>query len=220
MDVAQAIRHRWACRAFLDSAVPDETIKHILELASWAPSGVNTQPWQVAVVRGDTKQAITETLINARAQTKPNPDYAYYPDNWVEPYKGRRITCGKELYGALDISREDKDAQKTAWENNYRFFGAPVALFIFIDKAMNKGSWMDLGMFIQNILLAACGCGLASCPQASVADYPDQIREVLGIEATLALACGISLGYPDTNHPVNNYRLPREMVESFSHWYD
>lgn len=220
MDVAEAIRHRWACRAFLDTPIPDESIRHILSLASWAPSGVNSQPWQVAVTRGQTRQVITTALIEARAKQEPRPDYAYYPDQWVDPFKSRRIACGKALYGALEISRDDRQAQQTAWENNYRFFGAPVALFIFINQSMNKGSWVDIGMFLQNIMLAACDSGLATCPQASVADYPDTVREILKIEPELALVCGIALGYPDTNHPVNKYRLPREPVENFSRWYD
>jgi len=220
MDVAEAIRHRWACRAFLDTPIPDESIRHILNLASWAPSGVNSQPWQVAVTRGQTRQAITTALIAARAKEEPRPDYCYYPGEWVDPFKSRRIACGKALYGALGINRGDKQAQQTAWENNYRFFGAPVALFIFVSKSMNKGSWVDIGMFLQNIMLAACDNGLATCPQASVADYPDTVREILKIEPELALVCGIALGYPDTNHPVNKYRLSREPVENFSRWYD
>ena len=221
MDVAEAIRHRWACRAFLNTPVPDITIRHILSLASWAPSGVNSQPWQVAVVRGETRQAITDALIKTRSEQKaPEPDYAYYPDNWLEPYKHRRIECGKALYGALGITKGDTEAQQAAWENNYRFFGAPVAIFVFVSKHMNQGSWVDTGMFLQNIMLAACESGLASCPQASPADYPNQIRNILKLEADLALVCSIALGYPDTNHPVNLYRLPREPVENFSCWYD
>lgn len=221
MDVTDAIRGRWACRAFLDTPIPDETITHILSTASWAPSGVNSQPWQVAITKGKTRQAITDALIQARIDNVANePDYAYYPDEWVDPYRMRRIATGKALYEALGISREDKDRQRTAWENNYRFFGAPVALFFFIDRRMNKGSWVDMGMFIQNAMLAALNCGLATCPQASLADYPNHIRQILGIDSQLLLVCGMALGYADTNHPVNRYRLKREPIESFARWYE
>lgn len=221
METNEAIVGRWTCRAFLNTPIPDETIRHILSLASWAPSGVNSQPWQVAVVKGQTKQAITEALIQARTDNRaPAADYAYYPDDWVTPYKERRIDCGKRLYAALGIGREDKDGQKIAWQNNYRFFGAAIGLFFFIDKRMNQGSWIDMGMYLQNLMLAATNHGLATCPQASLADYPDIIRTILHLEPGLALVCGMSLGYPDTHHPVNQYRLTRASVDEFCRWYD
>lgn len=221
MDINTAISQRHACRAFLDTPISHEMINRILDVARWAPSGVNTQPWKVAVVRGQHKLAITEALIAVRERgQEPNPDYQYYPGHWWEPYKNRRKTCGLALYGALEIRREDTEKQKQAWYNNYRFFGAPVGLFIFIDRELSQGSWLDLGMFIQNIMLAAIGEGLATCPQAALADYPDIIREHLHWSNDDKLACGISLGYADDNSPVNQYRLEREPVDSFTHYYE
>lgn len=220
MDIMQAIHTRRATRAFLDTPVTETQIREVLEAARWAPSGVNTQPWQVLVVQGKTKETITQRLIDLRnREVKPNPDYAYYPDNWVEPYRMRRIACGKALYTALNIAREDKDRQKIAWENNYRFFGAPVGLFFLIEKQLNQGSWLDMGMFIQNVMLAATGVGLATCPQASLVEYPDLIRELLELPAELALVCGMSLGYADEHHAVNQFRLAREPVDGFTRWY-
>lgn len=220
MDMLQSMHQRHCIRAFLDTPVSENLIRDILEAARWAPSGVNTQPWQVAVIQGETKQQLSERLLAMREQgAEPNPDYAYYPDNWVEPYRMRRITCGKALYTALNIAREDKQRQKIAWENNYRLFGAPVGLLFFIEKQLNTGSWLDLGMFLQNVMLAATSLGLGSCPQASLAEYPDVVRELLGLPATLAVVCGISIGYPDPNQAVNQYRLPREDVDSFTRWY-
>ena len=148
MDTLQVMHARYCARAYLDKPVSEALIRNILEAASWAPSGTNTQPWQVIVLQGDTKVTLSERLLAMREKAiTPNPDYAYYPDNWKEPYRMRRITCGKALYTALGIAREDKQRQKIAWENNYRFFGAPVGLLFLIDKQLNQGSWLDFGMF-------------------------------------------------------------------------
>lgn len=220
MDTLQAMHQRHCIRAFLDKPVSQDQIRDILEAARWAPSGVNTQPWHVAVVQGEIKQELSRRLLEQREQENtPNPDYAYYPDKWVEPYRTRRIVCGKALYTALDIAREDKQRQKIAWENNYQFFGAPVGLLFFIDKQLNQGSWLDLGMFLQNVMLAARAMGLDTCPQASLAEYPDVVRELLALPEDWAMACGISLGYADTAQPVNQFQLAREEVDSFTRWY-
>lgn len=221
MEIIQAIKQRHANRAFLDQAVPRETVTAILDAARWAPSGVNIQPWQVAVVQGESQRALSEALIEARMSGEPaNPDYQYYPSQWQEPYRSRRKACGLALYQALDIKREDSERQVKAWNNNYRFFGAPVGLFIFIDRKLGQGAWVDMGMFIQNLMLAALEYGLATCPQASLAEYPDLVRQRLGIDEGRALICGIALGYPDIEHPVNRYRLEREPVEGFTQWFD
>lgn len=220
MDILEAMRGRASTRAFRDQPVSDEQIRTILDAARWAPSGVNIQPWQVAVVRGATKQRLSAELIAARESAQANPDYQYYPSEWIEPFKERRRQCGLALYQALEIRREDKDRQKEAWNNNYRFFGAPVGLLIFLDRRLGQGAWIDMGMFMQNIMLAARSQGLATCPQASVADYPDVVRGLLGIEHELALLGGIALGYADTDAAVNRYRTEREPVENFTRWYD
>ena len=124
------------------------------------------------------------------------------------------------LYRALEIDRDDKARRLEVWKDNYRFFGAPVALFFFIDRVMEQGAWVDMGMFIQSLMLAAREQGLESCPQASVADYPGVVRKVLGVADDKLLLCGLSLGYPDPDHPVNNYRTDREPVENFTTWFD
>ena len=219
--VLNIIGQRQSIRAYLDNPIRDEQIHQILGAARWAPSGVNTQPWQVAVVRGRTKQTITERLTAARqAERPPEPDYAYYPDEWDEPYANRRVECGRALYTALNIERRDKQAKMQAWYNNYHFFGAPVGMLFFVDKRMNQGSWLDMGMFLQNIMIAAQACGLATCPQASLAEYPAIVREILGMEDCHAMICGMSLGYADPNHPINQYRLERAPIEQFTTWYD
>ena len=221
MNVEQAIVGRYSCRAYLDRPVPRELLEKILDTARWSPSGANIQPWQVAVVQGETKARLSEALIAAfDSGARPDPDYSYYPREWVEPYKSRRFECGMALYRALEIDRDDKGRRLEVWKDNYRFFGAPVALFFFIDRVMGQGAWLDMGMFIQNLMLAARDQGLETCPQASVADYPEVVRKVLGVGDDKLLLCGLSLGYPDPGHPVNNYRTDREPVESFTTWFD
>lgn len=221
MDVIEAMRGRKSVRAYLDRPVARETVAAILEAARWAPSGVNSQPWQVAVVSGEMKERISTTLLAARQRGEPErPDYLYYPQEWHEPYKGRRKACGLALYAALRIGKDDADARLKAWSNNYRFFGAPLGLLFFVDRALAQGSWVDMGMFIENVMLAARAHGLETCPQASLAEYPDLVRGILGVPETRALICGMALGYADPSAPVNGYRLEREPVEAFAQWYD
>ncbi|MGB0238128.1 MAG: nitroreductase [Cycloclasticus sp.] len=221
MDIKEAIEGRISVRSFLDKPVPKSVITDILDTARWSPSGTNTQPWKVVVVQGENKKAISEALLEAAKNgVKTNPDYDYYPTEWVEPFKGRRFQCGMDLYQALDIGREDKEKRLEASLNNYRFFGAPVSLFFFIDKVMGKGSWFDMGMFLQSVMLAARGHDLGSCPQASTSDYPDIVRNILGVSDQYSLICGLSLGYPDNDKPVNQYRTQREEVENFTTWAD
>jgi len=221
MQLLDAMTGRQSSRAFLSKEVSREKITAILNAARWAPSGVNMQPWRVAVVSGESKQRLSEAIVAARdSGSTANPDYRYYPDEWFEPYKQRRIETGLALYSALDIRKEDEKKRIDAWNNNYRFFGAPVGLLVFLDRRLGQGSWIDIGMFLQNIMLAAHAEGLATCPQASLADYPDIVRDILGIEHNWALACGISLGYPDSKAAVNGYRTPREPVEQFTSWHE
>lgn len=221
MDVLEAMRRRASTRAFLDRPVARTTIEAMLDAARWAPSGVDSQPWRVAVVSGDTKRRITEQLLAERVAGKPErPDYRYYPERWDEPYKSRRVACGLALYKALGIGRDDADRRLKAWNNNYSFFGAPAGLFFFVDRRMAQGSWVDMGMFIENVMLAALAFDLATCPQAALAEYPDIVRRLLNVPDSFALISGMALGYPDAAAPVNNYRTAREPVANFTTWHE
>lgn len=221
MNTLDAITTRQSSRAFLAREVSQQTITEILNTARWAPSGANMQPWRVAVIRGDSKQRIGDAIVTARRSgDNGKPDYSYYPTEWFEPYAQRRKTTGLALYSALDIGRDDRQAREDAWDSNYHFFGAPVGLLVFIDRRLGQGSWMDIGMFLQNIMLAAEAKGLSTCPEASVAEYPHIVRDILGIEHSWAFACGVALGYADKNAAVNNYRTTREEVEDFTTWYE
>ncbi|HEB56523.1 MAG TPA: nitroreductase [Gammaproteobacteria bacterium] len=221
MDILQAIRGRQAIRAYLDTAIDKETVHDILDAARWTASGVNTQPWQVVVVQGASKQAIGERMSTARKNgQKENPDYAYYPDKWIEPWRSRRLQCGLAMYKALGISHEDTDKRKQAWYRNYYFFGAPMGLLFFLDKNLGTGSLLDMGLFLQSIMLAARHYGLATCPQAALAEYPDIVRDTLQLDSNQLLLGGMALGYADPDQPINQYRLPRSEVEEFTRWYD
>ena len=220
MDILSAIKNRKSTRAFIDKQVLPQTIDDVLDAARWAPSGANIQPWRVAVTTSGTKTDLCLALADAFQSNSPsNADYTYYASPVEEPYLARQRRCGAALYGALDISRQDKEQRRAQWLKNYFAFDAPVILFIFIDSSLEKGSWVDMGMFIQNIMLAARGHGLESCPQASLAEYPDIVRSHLTITDEQLLICGIALGYSDTPAAVNQYRTERESVDSFTSWH-
>ena len=220
MNVSQALQQRKSVRAFLDTNVEESQIVSILEAARHAPSGVNTQPWQVAVVRGAVKQELQTTIEQSfRDGNKGKADYSYYPQQWTEPYKSRRIACGMQMYSTLKIERSDKQRQLDQWAANYRAFDAPVVLFFFMDGGMQTGSFMDYGMFLQSVMLAAVEQGLATCAQASLADYPQIIKTKLGYSADSILLCAMALGYEDIEAPINSYRTPREEVTAFTRFF-
>lgn len=221
MDIVKAMEGRRSVRAFLDRPVSNETVTKIFEAARWAPSGVNHQPWQAALLGSDVRQALSTAIIEAReSKTPENPDYSYYPEKWFEPYKSRRFACGQALYGALNIQKEDLEQRKKQWYKNYYFFNAPVAIIFYLDSKLSQGSWMDMGGFIQSFMLAARAFDLETCAQASLAEYPDLVRTHLGLSDDYSIACGMALGYADWQDPVNQYRTEREPPSSFIKWID
>lgn len=220
MNITQALTQRKSVRAYLDKPVDRQKISKIIQAASHAPSGTNAQPWQVAVVTGQKKAELTTAMVNAFGKDGIGTmDYTYYPLEWREPYKKRRVACGAQLYSALNIARRDKDRRIEQWVANYRAFDAPVILFFFLDPVMKKGSYLDYGMFLQSVMLAAVEEGLATCPQAALGQYPALVKEALGYSQQTILICGMALGYEDTKAPVNNYRTPREEVEIFTRFF-
>ncbi len=220
MNVIEALKTRHSTRAFQDKAIPEDTIIEILDAARYAPSGVNTQPWQVAVLSGDSKQNLQEKIEQAfRNGEKSQLDYQYYPEQWEEPYKSRRKACGLKMYSALGITREDKERQMDQWAANYRAFDAPVMLLFFMDGAMQTGSFIDYGMFIQSVMLAAVDKGLATCPQASLAEYPELVKHELGYLKDSILVAGMAMGYEDREAAVNSYRTDREAVDEFARFF-
>lgn len=221
MKVSDALLQRKSTRAFLDEKVSNDTVKKILEVARFAPSGVNTQPWQVAVVTGDKKKSLCALMeAQFRNKVKGEMDYPYYPDEWVAPYRARRKTCGLQMYSTLNIGRDDKQKQLDQWAANYRAFDAPVALFFFLDEVLTTGSYLDYGMFLQSIMLAAMEEGLATCPQAALGEYPDIVKRELDYPAESILIGGMALGYEDKEALINSYRTERLAVDEFSRFFD
>ena len=220
MKVSDALRNRHSCRAFLQHKVEAAKIERILELASRAPSGANTQPWQVAVATGETKLMI-ERRVEAefRAGNRGKPDYQYYPVQWDEPYKSRRFACGMQLYAAVGIGREDKERRQEQWIENYYAFGAPVVLYFYMESCLEAGSYMDFGMFLQSVMLIAQEEGLATCPQAALAEFPEIVKQELSIGIGFVLLCGMALGYEDMDAPINQYRTPRASLGKFVTFY-
>jgi nitroreductase len=220
MNIIKALEQRKSTRAFLSTEVEPEKINTILDAARHAPSGTNTQPWQVAVVTGEAKIKLQSKLEEAfRAGDKGKADYTYYPDEWQQPYASRRKECGLLMYKTLGIRREDKERQVNQWAANYRAFDAPVLLLFFMDDVMQTGSYIDYGMFLQSVMLVAVDQGLATCPQASIADYPEIIKAELGYPENTVLLCGMALGYEDKDSLVNSYRTSREDVDSFTRYF-
>lgn len=219
--VHQAIQQRHSVRAFLNRPVEKETIHKILECARWAPSGVNMQPWQVSVLSGESKQRLQQAMLDKfQAGERGKMDYSYYPDEWKAPYKLRRVETGKRLYGSLQIERKDKERQMAQWAVNYRAFDAPVMLLFWLDDCLQTGSYLDYGMFLQNIMLLAIEEGLATCPQGALGEYPEIARKELGYGDDKILLGGMALGYEDSSHPVNQYRTDREPVEIFTRFFE
>jgi nitroreductase len=221
MNITQAITQRHSVRAFTQQAVSQQQIEQLLTTASHSPSGANTQPWQVAVVTGKTKRDLQDRLQHAfKTGLTQQPDYQYYPTDWQSPYLTRRRECGLQLYRSLNISKADTERRQAQWAANYRAFDAPVMLLFFMDAVMQTGSYLDYGMFLQSVMLAAMEQGLASCPQAALAEYPELIRQTLGYPDDKIVICGLALGYEDTTAPVNDYRTPREPATEFTDYFD
>ncbi len=221
MNVTEALLARKSVRAFLPRSVPNDKIERILAAASHAPSGTNTQPWQVAVVSGAMKAHVEKALFSAvNADENPSMDYIYYPVEWVEPYRSRRKACGLQMYSTLNISRQDKVKQRTQWQKNYTAFGAPVVLYFFMDEVMQRGSYIDYGMFLQSVMLAAVDEGLTTCAQAALAQYPHIVKQALGFPNECVMMCGMALGFEDKEALVNSYRTPRAEVASFTHFFE
>ena len=221
MNVIEALKHRKSVRAFLDKPVSDETIHTLLEAARYSPSGTNTQPWQVAIVKGNSKLALQEKIETAfRSGDSGKADFNYYPKEWISPFKDRRKECGLLMYSTLGIKRENKERQMDQWAANYRAFDAPVMMLFFMNPIMENGSFLDYGMFLQSIMLAAEELGLATCPQAALSDYPHIIKPALKYGEDSILLCGIALGYEDKEAQINSYRTSRLAVDEFTHFFD
>ena len=218
--VDEAITSRRSMRAFLPQPVAREDIEAILEVAARAPSGTNTQPWKVYVVTGAARErlsdAIVRTYLDPQAAGTHAEEYSYYPTKWVSPYIDRRCKVGWDLYALLGLTREDKAGMQAQHARNYVFFDAPVGMIFTIDRVMERGSWLDYGMFLQNIMVAARGRGLDTCPQAAFTQFHRIISDELQLPDTEQVVCGMALGYADRSKVENTLVTHREPVSGFA----
>jgi nitroreductase len=228
VSVAAAIGTRFSTRAFLPTPVPRATIENLLAIASRAPSGTNTQPWNVYVLQGASRDALVEKVCAAHDAVAADPalagtyreEYDYYPEKWVSPYIDRRRENGWSLYGLLGIAKGEKAKMHEQHQRNYRFFDAPVGMMFTVDRIMGRGSLVDYGMFLQSLMVAARAEGLHTCPQAAWNGFSRIILPHIGAGPDEMLVCGMSLGHADEAARVNSFHTPREPVASFTHWVD
>ena len=222
--VDDAITTRRSLRAFLPTPVPRQTIEDILAVASRAPSGTNTQPWKVYVLTGESRAELSRRILAAHddpaERATHSEEYAYYPSEWISPFSDRRRKVGWDLYSLLDIAKTDKARMHAQHGRNYEFFGAPVGLMFTIDRVMRQGSWLDYGMFVQNIMIAARARGLDTCPQAAFTQYHRIISEHIGAGANEQVVCGMSLGYADPDAIENTLVTERDPVSAFARFLD
>tara|TARA_R110000868_G_scaffold57591_8_gene177888 strand:+ start:7544 stop:8218 length:675 start_codon:yes stop_codon:yes gene_type:complete len=219
MELRDALAARISTRAYLDTPVSEAQVRELLTLASRAPSGGNLQPWQVHVLTGAARQGVIDAVRTTQATHpfgEPELEYQIYPKPIEDPWRARRFACGEAVYAALDIPREDKMARLVHVARNFEFFGAPVGMFVSIHKSMQPGQWSDLGMFIQSFLLAATDAGLGTCAQEAWSIYPKTVKTAVGIPDDFTLFCGIALGHPDPDAPVNATRTERADVDEFA----
>jgi nitroreductase len=222
--VDAAITSRRSIRAFLPTPIPESTIRAILDVAARAPSGTNLQPWKVHVLTGAARERLSERVMAAYDDPEQRAlhaeEYDYYPREWVSPYIDRRRKIGWDLYGLLGIGKTDKGRMHAQHGRNYAFFDAPVGLIFTIDRVLARGSWLDYGMFLQNIMIAARGRGLDTCPQAAFTQFHRVIAEALGLDdAKEMVVCGMALGHADPDAIANRLTTVRATVDEFTRFH-
>src|SRR5574343_502203 len=222
--VDQVIYERHSVRAFLPKSVDREDVEAILSVAARAPSGTNTQPWQVYVLTGVAKDALSDEIVatfnDPDALAQHHEEYDYYPSTWVDPYLARRRKVGFDLYGLLGLGRDNQAGMKAQHARNYRFFDAPVGVIFTMDRVMGQGSLLDYGMFMQNVMLAARARGLDTCPQAAFNQFHRIISQRLNLPASQKVVCGMALGYADMDKIENRLETERVPVSEFAHFMD
>jgi nitroreductase len=221
MELLEALKSRKSIRAYKPEAVPRSLVAQVLDAARWSPSWGNTQPWELAVVGGDTVKRLTAELVAAFEQkVPPNPDVPM-PATFPDDYKNRYMACAAGLFGTMGIAREDKAGRMAHMVNMSRAFGAPVIIYVIFNGELPVPyTMLDMGLIIHGICLAAHAQGLGSCIEAQLALYPDLVRRHLNLSPTHKIVVGIALGYPDPEAPANAFRTDREPLEKLVHWVD
>jgi nitroreductase len=222
--VDQAITSRRSIRAYLPTPVPRQTIEEILAVASRAPSGTNTQPWKVYVLTGAARQRLSASICavhdDPAQRAQHAEEYAYYPTEWRSPYVDRRRKVGWDLYSLLGIGKADKARMHAQHARNYAFFDAPVGLIFTIERVMQQGSWLDYGMFLQSVMVAARARGLDTCPQAAFTQFHRIISQELNLPPEEMVVCGMALGHADPKAVENTLVTEREPVAGFARFME
>lgn len=220
LTVSQAVASRHSVRAFRPEPVARAVIEDILRAAGQAPSGGNLQPWHVDVVTGATLDALSGRIRESLGAGLETPTFHVYPPDIGPEHEARRRRCGEDLYAAIGVERVDKPARWAQFLRNYELFGAPVGLFFSIDRRFDRPQWAHLGMFIQTIMLLAAERGLGTCAQESWAAMASVVTDALKLPPERMLYCGLAIGWPDPDHPINRFRTAREPLEQFVTWHD
>ncbi len=215
MRVSEAVARRYSARAFLPQPVARETVAGIVSAALRAPSGGNLQPWKLQALTGAPLQALLDEVADklASGHFGEPPDYEVYPKNLFEPYRSRRFQTGEDLYASLAIGREEKAKRLSQFAANFRLFGAPVGLFVSLDRRMGPPQWSDLGMFLQTLMLLAVEAGLDTCAQEAWSQFPQTLAKHLDLAENDMVFCGVALGYADPDHPINQWRTRRAALD-------
>ena len=215
MSATEAVTSRRSIRAFTDQSVPDETLRTILADASRAASGTNIQPWHVTVLQGQAKDGLVDAIQAAFDDGATEKDEKYYPSQFVEPYLARRRKIGWDMYGLIGIEKGDYEKMAAQARQNYEFFGAPVGLIFTMHETMSYGGWMDLGLYMANIMTLAREHGLDTCPQAAWREFETAIHAHLQLPEDQRVIVGMALGYEDTSAVINELRTERADLSEF-----
>ncbi|MEX3009632.1 nitroreductase [Hoeflea sp. TYP-13] len=218
MNVSDALASRITCRAFLPDPVREETVREIVDKARYAPSGGNLQPWHLFALSGNALADLLADVAEKMLETPRGevPEYRVYPQDLKDPYEARRFKCGEDLYASIGIERADKRGRIAQFQRNFKFFGAPVGLFVYLDRTMGPPQWADTGMFLQSIMLVAREYGLHTCPQEAWAQWHKTVSSHLNPPADWMLFCGMGLGYMDKEAQVNTLRTDRASVDEIA----
>ncbi len=217
MDVSEAVASRRSVRAFLPTTVDGQVLREVLEKAARAASGGNIQPWHLYVLGGSDLEALKVKMREQLQSGASEPiDYDIYPAKLWEPHRTERYVVGEEMYALLGVGREDKIGRMRQFQRNYEFFGAPAALFCYVDRRMGKPQWSDLGMYLQTVMLLLREQGLDSCAQECWSVYPKTVGQFVGAPEEWMLFCGMAIGHADPDAPVNRLRTRRLPLAEFA----
>ncbi len=213
---SQLANARRSVRAYLSTPVADALLQEVLMQARLAPSGANLQPGALIHVRGMVREGLSENLVEAWRQGREEvEDYSYFPKPMPHTLRRRQVAAAQALYGALGVSRDDREGRDAQFERNFRFFDAPVALIVTMEHGFGSGGYMDLGMMLYGLMLAAQAKGLSTCAVGAMASFPNVIRKNLGLEASSHIVCGMALGYADPDAPVNQTTTARCSLDEY-----